>query len=97
LLQTTGYSIRKFSLLAAHNFCKAVELSPLAADFVMCDVKLVIGIKLLLYMLFEIINYVCDFVEEMCSTYTAAVFRVNMLKDNIKMDIDEMDPMIVRI
>ena len=38
----------------------------------------------------------CNCVEEICSTYTAAVFRVKMLKDNIEMDIDEMDPMIVR-
>jgi len=32
LLQRTGYSISKFGLLAAHNFCKPVQLSLLAAD-----------------------------------------------------------------
>jgi len=32
LFQTTGYSVSKFGLSAAHNFCKAVQLSPLTAD-----------------------------------------------------------------
>jgi hypothetical protein len=44
---------------------------------------------------------VCDCTEEICSTYfvaayTAAVFRVNMLKDNIEMDTEEIKLMIVR-
>ena len=32
LIQRTGYSVSKFGLSAAHNFCKAVQLSLPAAD-----------------------------------------------------------------
>jgi len=32
MIQRTGYSISKFGLLAAHNFCRPVQLSLLAAD-----------------------------------------------------------------
>jgi hypothetical protein len=32
LIQKTGYSISKFSLSEAHNFCKTVQLPLLAPD-----------------------------------------------------------------
>jgi len=60
-----------------------------------------LGENYICFLLFKILNYVCDCVKEICPAYVADSIQSSCIsweyaENNIIMDIEEMDPMIVR-